>query len=807
VRLETLEIDNYRRFRTVRVEFPDGIIGLVGRNGAGKSTFIEAIGWALFGHEAARTGRDLLKRRGAPPGEDVRVRLTFRFGGHAYEVTRELKGKNLSHVASLVVDGKPLVAPGAKSEGAVTEYLSRVFHMDRDAFFTSLVARQKELNALSDMRPGERKAVILRMLRIDAVDAAIQRARETKRDLRREAETLSATLIPETELAAREERLRAERERLQKKAEQEEEAVARSTARVEEARTLRAEQVAKAERYREVQERLARLRERDVQVRANLDRKRNELKEIDARVEERTKLEPQALSFPALKERLELLTAVRERATALARQRAEVKRAEDGVAALEKKLQEAEARREARAPSRTALKRVDEWRDRLQAQLLDLERQAAEVAAGRREQAREMERLATRMREVERLGIDTPCPTCTRPLGGNLETVIGHLRRERDGCAARDGDLALADTRLKAEIGKAKGELQALTDRHRELSQKVEELVRAETEKADLVNRLQSERDRLTRLQDALFDLEGPTVEEAEYQALRDQTAAAQRARDRYLALEGHLARRKDVEETLQLLTAEVARAREDLTKGEQEAAAIAFDRKTHDLALRAFDEAQAALAQARVGLERARGEVKRLDDEAARLAADRARQAEVAGKVATLRAEAHLLDHLAGDRDGGLLVAFKHALIGRVRPVLSERAGALFRELTDGRYARMELSDDYDLLIHDEGEAFHLTRFSGGEGDLANLCLRLAIGQVLAERAGGTEFHFLALDEVFGSQDEVRKGNILRALSGLASQFRQILVVTHVEDVRESVDHVLRVVERPDGTSDIVPG
>ena len=45
----------------------------------------------------------------------------------------------------------------------------------------------------------------------------------------------------------------------------------------------------------------------------------------------------------------------------------------------------------------------------------------------------------------------------------------------------------------------------------------------------------------------------------------------------------------------------------------------------------------------------------------------------------------------------------------------------------------------------------------SGGEQDIANLCLRLAISQMIAERAGQS-FSLLILDEIFGSLDESRR-------------------------------------------------
>ena len=44
--LNKLFMHNFKKFRRAEVEFQDGLTGIVGGNGAGKSTIVEAIAWS-----------------------------------------------------------------------------------------------------------------------------------------------------------------------------------------------------------------------------------------------------------------------------------------------------------------------------------------------------------------------------------------------------------------------------------------------------------------------------------------------------------------------------------------------------------------------------------------------------------------------------------------------------------------------------------------------------------------------------------------------------------------------------------------
>jgi len=126
-----------------------------------------------------------------------------------------------------------------------------------------------------------------------------------------------------------------------------------------------------------------------------------------------------------------------------------------------------------------------------------------------------------------------------------------------------------------------------------------------------------------------------------------------------------------------------------------------------------------------------------------------------------------------------------------QLRPELSELASAFLSELTDARYAELELDDQYNIVILEDGVPKPV--LSGGEEDLANLVLRLAISQMIAERAGQS-FSLLILDEVFGSLDEARRFNVVELLRGLHDRFEQVILITHIEPVREGLDRVISV-------------
>jgi exonuclease SbcC len=214
--------------------------------------------------------------------------------------------------------------------------------------------------------------------------------------------------------------------------------------------------------------------------------------------------------------------------------------------------------------------------------------------------------------------------------------------------------------------------------------------------------------------------------------------------------------------------------------------AADGFSEKDFRLAKDAYDRALGALREAELALVETRGELARAESdvrEAGRREEERAAQERHIAVLKTRQRLHNELDRALSDLRADLNAA--------MRPEISEIASRFLADLTDDRYHELELNEDYDVTIMDDGVPKPV--ISGGEEDLASLVLRLAISQMIAERAG-QPLSLLVLDEIFGSLDEARRQHVVGLLRRLADRFPQVILITHIEQVREGLDRVIRV-------------
>ncbi|MDP3909279.1 MAG: SbcC/MukB-like Walker B domain-containing protein, partial [Gemmatimonadales bacterium] len=378
--------------------------------------------------------------------------------------------------------------------------------------------------------------------------------------------------------------------------------------------------------------------------------------------------------------------------------------------------------------------------------------------------------------KIEKLGPEGECPTCRRPLGVEHAAVIGVMDRQLqaivdDGTYFRQRLEQLSQppravTEADAARDAVREEARGASEKEGSLRAQVAERARVGRERAGLARRA-AELERYIAARPSGYDAarhEAVRVEltRLEPVALQAAALAARAERAEVLVGEAELAEKalSVREEQAKQLAAAVAA--EGFSDAKFKAARDRHDRATHGLRA-----AELAVAETRGELVAAETAVR----EAGRRAAERAaREATIAERKAELRLH-NELDRAFSDLRAELNAA--------MRPEIGDIASAFLGELTDGRYNEVELDDDYRLLVVDEGIPKPV--ISGGEEDLVNLVLRLAISQMIATRAG-QPFSMLVLDEIFASLDESRRQDVLLLLQRLRDRFPQVIVTTHVE-------------------------
>ena len=165
----------------------------------------------------------------------------------------------------------------------------------------------------------------------------------------------------------------------------------------------------------------------------------------------------------------------------------------------------------------------------------------------------------------------------------------------------------------------------------------------------------------------------------------------------------------------------------------------------------------------------------------------------------------------LAEAREGRLLyqttdkalTALRGRLNDAVRPILSSLATQFVTEMTSGWFSGLELDPKYQPVLYANGEVVPAP--SGGEEDIANLAVRLAVSTLISQRSG-LPVSVLALDEVFGAQNEARQRLVMEGLRSLSeNRFSQVILITHTLLARDAADVIVRVErESPDVPSSV---
>jgi exonuclease SbcC len=770
---------HYRQYATLDLALPAaGLIGITGANGSGKSSLIEACRFVAFGPDACRTTKDRIATTGleGPCWAEVTYETA---DGRMIVARRELDGD-----AKVTVDGKL----AAKSARGVTEYVTALFGMDAKAWALAFDCQQKELDAFSRLRPAQRREQLLRWLGILRLDKAIEAVRKDGGMAKARWETVSAVvpdpagleaerdhaqdqLTEQTTGLVRDEQVLTETEEAL--------AAARTTLEGHEARMARAQ--ALDVEIRVGQETLNRLQARQADLRAQLET----LAALEAEV---VRLTSEVATLPtALAEAEDL----RRRREDHARATATLASARTSLAALDAELARLDSQGADVEVERAALARLEQDEQTAREALAALREQVAGLTSTLRTEEAALATARARFQRLRDLGAEAQCPTCEQPLGAQYGPLVERVMREgldlRAAVEGTRGALTTAELEVRRRDPLGRGLAEQVAGRRRAVAD-------AEHAIAQRAALQAQRRVRLGELQAAAGACrDGPVVSAEAVQAAEETIARLQtRDRERERGL-GRLASREGLRREQADLATRIGEAERTIQKAR---ATLAWDPDRLEVTRRAVSVAQDRRQAGAVAVERSRAAVAATRATVDRLSRSLDQARNQWAEAQDARSRSHALSRLAE-----CLVGFRSGLVGRIQAALARLASALFVMLVDGRYEALRLTDDYEIEIQKDGAWHPAAYYSGGEVDLASVALRLAVAQLIR---GTTPASFILLDEPFTSLDPVYLGNALRALRHLQTVFPQIVVISHLDSLKDAATTMLTVTVDAQGLSHV---
>ena len=817
---------------------------LTGANGHGKSALLDAMTWALWGKARAKHDDELIHLGQS----EMEVEFSFDLGGTVYRVIRKRdSSKRGRTILDLQVnhDGtfRSIAEPGVR---ATQGTIIRLLRMDYETFTTSAFLLQGKADAFTTRTPAERKRVLGETLGLSRYDEYEEKAKEKAQEKDRQVAELDGMLRDIDRELAREPEYETELAQAQASVAELSTAVKEAEAALHDLRHQQQTLEHQQARLRDLERRLARAGQELSEIQVQTAERQQRLAAYEAVLVQRQQVEA---GFAALvqareaettwNERLALYAQLQGRQRALERvveaARHEIER---GIGRWAERIRELDRRAGQLAAIEGQLAEVREELARLagrqaereaaQARLQALGEQDAALQVRNDQLRAEMEALKEKMDLLRREVGEAQCPLCGQALSAeHRDELLAQMQAEgtelgdshranslhqkqiatersalRDDVQGLDRELASAPAlqRKEAQLEQAQAEAQkARLD-----------LESAQAEQAALQNRLQagdyapSEQAELARLDGEMQTLQ---YDQAAHDEIREQVTALNEFEPAYRQLQAALERVDEERATLAELQARQARWQAALADDQEQRDSLAVEvARLPDVLARVqagardLEELQAQASRARMALGAARQKL----DHCRHLAAERQRH------EATRRQrieEKAIFDELrlAFGKKGIQAMIIEAAI-----PEIEYEANRLLARMTDSRmHVRFETQretlkgdtlETLDINISDELGTRPYDSFSGGEAFRVNFAIRIALSKLLAHRAGA-QLQLLVIDEGFGTQDAEGRARLVEAINSIQDDFERILVITHIEELKDAFPVRIEIVKPADGS------
>ncbi len=787
--LSKLHLENFKKYTSKTIEFGEGLIGIIGKNGSGKSTIFDAILFALYGESKKRGNKDLIRNANASTKDAVVVELEFEFESTEYKVIREFRGKAMSANAKFYKNGE-LTTTGAKE---VTTAIVALTKMSKDAFVHTLFASQKELTSLSTLKNEDRRKMIRKLLGLEKIDFIEKELIEKSRELKREISAFDQVLLGEEEVDAKQEQIKES-------------------------------QVLKATQERDITTKtrgLNELRLKELDTKTELDvfaRTKESKQELFSKIELlKNSIINQANNQTKLSTELNELEIKAKKCEELANlktdysQLLESLKKQDSLKVFHLKKEglrkEQVQLREQYTKSKTDIYELEKVCEMYEQHLFDVKNLKEELSMRQDNievkhtieqeillemaaEQRIIDETNAKIAHIKNLDKGSACPTCTRPLLEEYDNVINSLKTIVQETHQKNIDAYKTQLKNVQEQKSSLVEQKKHKDKeYLELKNKINIILSKQNDLSSAKEYFKIIEQKGLKNRDELQELEQYSYDEKFHLELQKTYDGLTPQYKHLLSLETELKRVDSIKAELQHVTNNITELDARCKARETEYKRINYNESKHQEKLQEYDELQkvkdaksSELNSVKVQIAKIDGEIKTLQNS---LDNNQAQLKKVQTKKDDLREYEKIKLSLA---------EFKTKLNAKIAPRISSIASQMYSQITNGKYQHIEVNNDFDFFIYDDGKKYPIERFSGGEIDLANLVLRIAISKTLTELSGASSIGFLAFDEVFGSQDETRRMEIIEAFHTIKEQYRQIFLISHEMEIKEMFERIVEL-------------
>jgi exonuclease SbcC len=442
-----------------------------------------------------------------------------------------------------------------------------------------------------------------------------------------------------------------------------------------------------------------------------------------------------------------------------------------------------------------------------------------------------MQDLQERIEQLAQVA-DAVCPLCGQPL---TEEHRAELSKELTAKGTSLGDQYRAN---KKALEEAEAEEEALRQARRNLEKNKSELLQYQNEIAKLDLRLQDiqkaeqawqaegavnlakarellEADDFlpdvrikiaeeeTRLAELGYDARAHQQIKSEEESARPAVEAYNRLQTAQSAVEELQAGLADLSENLQAAALEKERLQAE------------YDAKVAELAaaqagLPDISQIEAALNNAKVTVSRVQMRLGGIRQQLATIEQQKQNLITIRQDAESIRRTIRDLELVqkAFSKDGVPAMLIEQAI-----PELEEQANDILSRLSDHTMSvsfptqrefkdtkRSDKRETLDIRISAGGAVRDYETFSGGEAFRINFAIRLALSRVLAKRAGA-KLQTLVIDEGFGNQDAQGRQRLVEAINLIRQDFRKILIITHIEELKDFFPDRIEVTKTPEGS------